>query len=127
MLADEHVARRRPLRLREAPRQLAGGLYGLVILPRILQRVGEEEESLVEPRRARVSLEELPVERDRLGAGSLGVRPVAIGSRVALIGFPLRPGCERKSASTKRRREPLENLGLLGVATAQQKELAQGA
>src|SRR4051794_35633921 len=127
MLADEHVARRRPLRLREAPRQLAGGLYGLVILPRILQRVGEEEESLVEPRRARVSLEELPVERDRLGAGSLGVRPVAIGSRVALIGFRLRADCERKSASTKRRREALENLGLLGVATAQQKELAQGA
>src|SRR3954468_13028234 len=126
MLADEHVARRRPLRLREAPRQVAGGLHGLVVLPRVLQRVGEEEEGLVEPRRARVSLEELPVERDRLGAGSLGVRLVAIGSGVALIGFRLSADCERKSASTKRRREALENLGLLGAATAQQKELAQG-
>src|SRR4051812_31587885 len=127
MLADEHVARRRPLRLREAPRQLARRLHGLVILPRVLQRVGEEEEGLVEPRRARVSLEELPVERDRLGAGGLGVRLVAIGSGVALIGFRLRADGERKSASTERRCEALENLGLLGVATAQRKELAQGA
>src|SRR5436305_1939653 len=127
MLADEHVARRRPLRLREAPRQLAGRLYGLVIPPRVLQRVGEEEEGLIEPRRAGVALEELPVERDRLGAGSLGVRLVPIGCRVALVGFRLAADGQRKSARTKRRGEALENLRLLGVATAQQEELAQGA
>src|SRR3954471_6786972 len=117
MLANEHVARRRPLRLREAARQLAGSLHSVVVLPRILQRVGEEEEGFVEPRRARVSLEELPVERDRLGAGSLGVRLVAIGCRVALVGFRLGADGQRKSARTKGRREALENLRLLGVAT----------
>ena len=78
MLADEDMARGRPGRLREPPRQLASRGDRVVILAGVLQHVGEEEECFVQPRRGAVPAQQLAIESDRLESRHLRRRPIAL-------------------------------------------------
>ena len=125
MLADEHVGRRRPGGLGEPPRQLARRRDGLVVLARILQRVGEEEERLVELRRARVFAEQLAIERDGLRARHLRERLVAL--RGGWIRIHLGGGAhgQRQAAAPHQIREPRRDFGLLSLASPQREQAAE--
>ena len=120
MLADEDVAGRRPDRPGELPRQLARGGDGFGVATGVLQRVGEEEERLVEPGRGRILLDQLAVAPDRFRA-RVG-RPALVACRrglVARVGFGLCADEEREPARAQEAGQPRQHLGLLGRRAAQ--------
>jgi len=120
MLADEDVAGRCPGRARKAPGQLAGGGHRLRVAPALLQRVGEEEQRLVQAGSPRILLQELPVPRDRFGSGAGGGAAVARGrSLVALVGRGLGADAQGKAARAQQAGEPRHHLRLFRGRAAQ--------
>src|SRR5207302_6340221 len=98
---------------------------GLVVLARVLQRVGEEEERLVELRRAWVLAEQLAVERDGLRARRLRRRLVALrGGRIP-IRLGGRSDCQRQAAAPHQIRQSRRDLGLLRLASTQREQAAE--
>ena len=90
--------------------------------------VGEEEEGLVEARRARIGLEQLAIERNRLGTERLGGSAVAL-DRSGVTGVRLGLGADgqREAAGPERRGEALDDLRLFRLVAAESEQLSQGA